>query len=507
MKKSVRIIALITAFAMLTAFFACGERAPAAEPPETPQATETAATEPHATGPPKDETPYKGDGSSYVFIHESGANRRLEEDVVEFADDFLDKYNGQPFITDRLTTVGSYNENTLAGCATELVKLYDPELRDEFIRRINAIIKEIPNLNEQDVLLRLAEAAAILHDAHSQISPLGMYALPIEVTPFYSDAGYDLRITGVPEGYGWDDLLLARIETINGLSVQECVRRISKIVSYETENWLNFIVMDYYYGIYGGRYPYILDRDVLNYCGIADGDSVRLVVTDVNGTMWELDVEAENRYYTKFTEYASGTGAEDGDIGLGLMHRNDTVDEWGSLLSDGETLYFRFNECNGYYSTNELIHQLDTFSAEGTIKRIIMDFRHNPGGYANLSGFSYEFITKIRNINPEQGVFVLIDNGSFSAGTVLPSHLKRVLNMAKLVGTPTAQPTSFCSGLYSSLPNSKRNYSHTKRFDHFWPDNPSGAALEPDVTVYQTLEDYRNGVDSVLNRVIYGVEG
>ena len=56
--------------------------------------------------------------------------------------------------------------------------------------------------------------------------------------------------------------------------------------------------MDYYYGIYGGRYPYILDRDVLNYCGIADGDSVRLVVTDVNGTMWELDVEAENRYYT-----------------------------------------------------------------------------------------------------------------------------------------------------------------------------------------------------------------
>ncbi|MBO4878794.1 MAG: hypothetical protein J5544_00885 [Clostridia bacterium] len=479
---------------------------PVTEPP----ATENPVTEIPATEEPAEEMPYKGDGKKYVFTTAEGTTGRLfEEDVVQFADDFLDKYNGHPLLTDRETSVGIYNENTLGGSDTELRNMLDPELREEFIRRINGIILDIPNIDSAETLaMRLAETAAILHDVHSNLFPISRYELPIEVMPIHTENGYELYITATPKGE-LESALLARIDRINGFLIEDCVRRIAKLISYESETWLYYLALDGRTS--KGVYPFILDCGILQYCGIMK-DAAILEVTQPDGSKWTVTLYPTQRFSYEKVYYRTETGAEESDIGLDLMfsvprldlsgHSEPIPSEWCALLNDHETIYFRFNECTQEPTMPELLMRFDIIMSQvDHVKRIIMDFRCNGGGYSTLYGYSYEFINKLREANAEEGIFVLIDYGSCSAATILPSHLIRVLDNAKLVGSPSAQPTSFFTGLYSTLKNTGYSYAHSKRFGYYWPGNED-PALTPDIIVYQTFEDLQNGVDTVLKSII-----
>ena len=329
--------------------------------------------------------------------------------------------------------------------------------------------------------------------------PVGRYELPIEVMPFYSGNGYELRITAVIAGADLDDMLLSRIDRINGFSVEECVRRISKLISHEAETFLRYEALDMKVGE-ENAYPYILDTGVLRYCGIMKGDTATVEVTDIDGEGWTLTLPEVLRFSYKKNYWRSGTGAEESDIGLDLMWSNTEVNEWCRLLSDGETLYFRFFSCVPE-DMSVLMKQFDEIVANtDSIRRVVMDFRHNLGGYATLKGYSHDFITRLRALNADC-VYVLIDHGSCSAATVLPSHLVRVLDNAKLYGMKSAQPTSFFYGVQLTFRNCGWIYSYSKYFSHFWPGNEDDA-LTPDVTVYQTLEDYMNGIDTVLKGIV-----
>lgn len=78
-----------------------------------------------------------------------------------------------------------------------------------------------------------------------------------------------------------------------------------------------------------------------------------------------------------------------------------------------------------------------------------------------------------------------------------------MLDNVKLIGMKSAQPTSFFSGVQVRFRNCGWNYGFSKYFGYFWPGNEDDA-LTPDITVYQTLEDYQKGIDSVINYIVNG---
>ena len=57
-----------------------------------------------------DERPYTGDGSTYTYITTEGRDREWEEDIVYFANTFLDTYTGHPKLVDRGCTLRYTNE-------------------------------------------------------------------------------------------------------------------------------------------------------------------------------------------------------------------------------------------------------------------------------------------------------------------------------------------------------------------------------------------------------------
>ena len=137
----------------------------------------------------------------------------------------------------------------------------------------------------------------------------------------------------------------------------------------------------------------------------------------------------------------------------------------------------------------------------GGVEKLILDFRNNGGG--NNSS-NVDIVRSVNSLDAPGGKYVLIDGGSFSAAVLHPAFLRRFCEGVTLVGAPAGQPPNrvFCRGGYYSSPHKHIAFHEASRDCYYgWPEN-NDPALMPDVLVYQTLDDYKNGVDSVLKYVL-----
>ena len=75
------------------------------------------------------------------------------------------------------------------------------------------------------------------------------------------------------------------------------------------------------------------------------------------------------------------------------------------------------------------------------------------------------------------------------------------MESARIVGTPGGQPANFWGGVQGFyLPNSGLYFQRPSTFCNNIPGDENDA-LMPDIIIYQTIEDYRNGIDTVLEAV------
>ncbi len=85
----------------------------------------------------------------------------------------------------------------------------------------------------------------------------------------------------------------------------------------------------------------------------------------------------------------------------------------------------------------------------------------------------------------------------------MATSLKLNVDGAVLVGGPAAEPPNFTvpvlDGNYE-MPNSKCIFSFGGSYLNYWPGYEHDA-LMPDIEIYQTIEDYQNGKDTVLEAV------
>ena len=171
---------------------------------------------------------------------------------------------------------------------------------------------------------------------------------------------------------------------------------------------------------------------------------------------------------------------------------------WWSML-DEQTLYVRLTTMvpNYDYTIDNLFSEVRTAMRDSEIPlKVILDFRGNGGGYVHettLKGF-----VNATGWYAHDGVYILIDGDCFSAGVMAPYYLRQAVEGAVLVGAPTGQGLWFpANSAYYELPNTGTGFSIGDEITWVVRDW-DGDALEPDVTVYQTLEDYENMVDTVL---------
>lgn len=139
-----RIIAMLLVSVMLVPFFACNNSL-------TPKPSPTVEVT-------LDPMPYKSDGLEYAYIMTDERDLKWEEDVVFFADSFLNPEYGHPRLVDIECPTFIYSRS--AKHSDEIrsyISYYDAEFRETFLRRINEIILSIPKKSDMELTMALLQ--------------------------------------------------------------------------------------------------------------------------------------------------------------------------------------------------------------------------------------------------------------------------------------------------------------------------------------------------------------
>lgn len=134
-------------------------------------------------------------------------------------------------------------------------------------------------------------------------------------------------------------------------------------------------------------------------------------------------------------------------------------------------------------------------------RALIVDFRKNRGG-SLPAGRQYMVYPawERAQLNREGCLFVLTGPATFSAAMTNVTDMRRETE-AILVGLPTgARPNGYQENKWFALPNSGLRVSAAQRRYRFGA--PGETTVTPDIQVEQTIDDWRNGRDTVLQTAL-----
>lgn len=428
---------------------------------------------------------YSGPEEAYSFYHADGRDREWEEDIRFLADTFL---TGHPALSDGESMLISYNGSYDAEI-TYTDELYDPQLRQAFIQQINQIIPQISQLSDTQVLFELHRIVATLSDCHSNVGqPLGDI-LPIQLEAIHTEEGYGYYVKTAPADLS--ELLYARLVSINNVPVEEIVERLTGYISHEYET---FVVQK----MTRGRY--LVRKLALEIAGVLDTEDTQAQLTFITQRgMQTCTLEFMTQEAYDSMEHLDGSLSR---YDLPMYRYADEKVYWYEQLDDN-TLYFRITSM--WEDPNQNWNQ--TFDEVGRILRaapapmkLILDLRDNSGGKSTIM----ENFVPILNQCPTNGIYVLINEGTASAAVITAQLLSDSVPGIELVGSPAAQPANMfalVSQEPETLPNCGFSFYVSKKYTRTAPDSQDPTLL-PDIPVYQTLEDYRNGIDTILEYVL-----
>lgn len=311
--------------------------------------------------------------------------------------------------------------------------------------------------------------AAKLGDEHTSVAmPAGVSQPEL---PFFVMV-YDGQWMIVQAQSEYSALVGKQLLAVNGVDIQQLRELLLPLISYETEQW-------------GERMCSLELRYLrtLRYLGVADSlDSVNVTFADAaTREQSTMEVKALTQGYDYQNSVLYPLAQTLGQSGY----------YYANLISDG-TVFIQYNMCAD--NPDMPMKQFaDTLAAqlENPPQKIIVDLRHNTGGDSRVITPLLKLLEKLSGQGSR--LYCLIGADTFSSGVMNALDLKEI--GACLVGQPTGGVLGFGELKAFSLPDGSTLYCSTKDFSEFYELD---GALEPDIEVVQTVEDFLNGIDSVV---------
>lgn len=452
--------------------------------PTTPSTTETVpATEPTV---PEQPDPAFAD---YVYRYEDERNSLWEQDVVYFAKLYLGEHvvKGHPLLTARLISI-MHMDNSV----TQRY-FYNEQLRESFISQIHGLIDRLPELTDNQIAYELRRIVAILGDAHSQVIVADYELFPLVVEPMEDQGQIGLFVTRIPLAY--ENLLFSRLVSINGIPVEDVMARLRPFVPTENEHWADYCITSIYSEMLLAYKAALQAAAVMG-----QEDTARFCFEKVDGTEVEVNLSALDLSTGEYwrTQYADATPFS---MGFLSSSQHGYTSYFYKYLELYDTMYLRLYDCSSEagYRLEELLGDVDQeLRVIGAVDKIVVDIRGNPGGYVEFVDALIEFLQQANT----DDVYILIDNGSFSAATIFPSRARSKLDNLTIVGSHTGQTPNFFAGA-TSINLRKHDVLLTISTDYFEGEPGfEGQALAPDILVYQNVDDYLMRIDTVLQTVL-----
>lgn len=453
-------------------------------PTETVAATET--TEPTvvaATEPEK--IPFE----DYEYLYGEGRNRKWEEDIVYLARTFLKKH---PKISDTYYfEVRNYDDDA-ASFLIEDNQQYDESLRDLFDEEVESLIERLPELKDKEILFELQRIVALLDDAHSSVTLSFTEYFPVMVGKLEHEG--ELRYYTLRLPIEHESLIYSELVAINGVPLEEVVDKLRPYVSSESGYWEELEIIDNFWS------SLFIQKDILQYVGIVSegSDEADFEFRLEDGTTETIRLSAITRQQYDVSQMARV------DFYAKRLYQFEHVDQnyWYKKIPEENLLYVRIYACyevNGYAFRTFCRDVMNELNGAGKPMKVIFDYRGNTGGSYPMSGFE-EFVDQFAGIQT-QGCYILTDHAVASSSNGMVGKMAAFIPDAILVGTPTGQPANNWGN--PSSYNTLNNKVHFRVSKEFWmfAESDEDDAIMPDITVYQTLEDYKQGIDTVLEYV------
>lgn len=435
---------------------------------------------------------FTGTVEGYTYYHENERDKKWEEDIITLGEAFLTNH---PWLV---------NEETRVRCADhypeEAITLwwknhYDQEKYDRFLTEINALIPMIPKLNDTALPYEMHRIVASLEDLHSNVHIKRGLTFPIAFYPFREDDATVIRAVAIPAEN--EELLYTSLTSINGVPVEKVLEKMQSYMFRETDAYFMYMAVENGFG------AGLNNRDLLEVIGVLKEGEAQA----------DFTFQAENG--ESFTKKFTAVDKEDRqnmkilDHRMKFQHSFTWQDQgnkpyWFTYLEEEDVLYvriFAFHEDPELPFADMCAQITNLFSNRGNIGKIIVDLRSNQGGYL-LEGYRRFF--QLLNHKQAGNVYALVDGGSVSMAAVCIYNIQNAVDDSYIVGMPAAQSVPFCAyyeDTYPELPNCGLTYGVSKIQTVSQMEGYTASNM-PDILIYPTLEDYKNGVDTVLEYVL-----
>ena len=357
-----------------------------------------------------------------------------------------------------MSTNTTLNKETLykifAIAEQEHKNLFHNISKRKFYKELNQVAEKIETLDKKQINYELMRLFALFRDGHTDYKILTK-KLPLK---FYliEDKFIIIEISNKHS-----ELLYSEIKSINGVDVREIYNKAKSLISAENEFWLNYKIFDSLRNAY-----------FLNALGLKNCDkSIEIVVGDKGYKINSLDTDTiKSPYFVRTNNYS-------------LTARNDK-------------LIFTYSKCkeDENYSIDSLIKDLQNKLLQND--KLIIDLRFNSGGN---SAYFNRVINEVLRPKHIKGI-ALINEGCYSSTMFAVADLKRLGFI--LLGSNTGGELCTYGELNICDVDGWKFSVSKKYFDKRNKKIRTKHFVKPDIYIANTLADYKNNNDNVLNKAI-----
>ena len=364
----------------------------------------------------------------------------------------------------------------------------------EAVRRLDA---DIPQLNDDQIFVRLAQIMAMVQDGHTGFDLLPLPPsdrkdhIPVRFDRY--DDGIYVR-AAAPE---YADAVGGKLVKVGRYGWQEAIEKVDSMESHDPGNE-------------GERLAWSA-KTQLNCPWVLHG----LGLSDVAGSAdFVIEKDGKQRTFTMRATVPMGPwffnsvpsdwiDARHAGVPVPLSRQHEDKPFWFTILPAQHALYFQFNlvlEIGGE-TLDDFTKRFSVALASPEIDRLVIDMRNNTGGDNTL--LRSLLITLIRSKeNHRGGIYVITGPTTFSAAQNFVNRLGYYADVI-FVGAPTAENVNFFGDTVGIiLPHSHLLGAVSALW---WQDEDprdKRTATFPELAVSGTFADYVNGNDPVLKMAL-----
>jgi hypothetical protein len=367
--------------------------------------------------------------------------------------------------------------------------------KQRFESEVEALAQRAPSLSRNELLVGVLRLIALLgpRNGHTGLFP----GDPAHTRELHF---YPLRLYDFAEGLYVVDatdpsLVRSRVVAVDGAPIAKVLELVEPLVPRDNDSNLR------------GQAPHFaLTAEVLDGLGITDGSTAVFTLARSDGQQFDVPLIAvgASRYIAQFSDPLYGhypsilPGAA-----KPLYLAGSAKPMWVRKLAGGKAVYVGYNSVRS--PSPSFLRTLGRLARARSTKRVIVDVRLNGGG----DNTTYGPLTTLfgsRAVNKRGKLYLLTGRATFSAAANFAAEIDRDTR-AIIVGEPTGGGVETYGDTFPVVLATTGWTVHIAARYHERKKAPSDRrlAVEPNVPVDLTSEQYFAGQDPVLERALRGL--